>query len=73
MISHVASIGHISDSKFDPVMKEIPDLDPAFPLVDNSLRGEFDAMLTSVREAGDSIGGTVEAARWSRGAVLQRF
>ena len=62
VISHVASIGHISDSKFDPVMKEIPDLDPAFPLVDNSLRSEFDAMLTSVREAGDSIGGTVEAA-----------
>lgn len=62
LISHVASIGHMTDMSFDPLMKEIPALDPAFPLVDNKLRGEFEAMLSSVRADGDSVGGTVEAA-----------
>ena len=60
--SHIMSIGRLLDEGFDPMMTAFPTLDPYFPLIDASLKPRMERLLASVREAGDSIGATLECA-----------
>lgn len=62
IVSHIYSIGNISDTPFDPVSGEVPQLDPFFPLVDPEKREAIEALFASLRNEGDSIGGMVECA-----------
>ncbi len=60
--SHIASIGEVCDRRFDPAMRELPQLDMGFPLVDASVREGMEAALKDAADGGDSLGGTVECA-----------
>lgn len=60
--SHILRIGSVADSSFDPVMLELPQLDPFFPLIDEEKRTIIEEVFAEKRAAGDSIGGSVECA-----------
>ena len=62
IFSHVSFIGGIADAPFDPIMTERPKLDPFFPLVDSSKRGEMEALLRTARESGDTLSCGLECA-----------
>ena len=61
--AHVSSIGHISDTPFDPV-KVCPEDFPTeiFPVRDEKKADEMRSLILSVASERDSIGGTVECA-----------
>lgn len=64
--AHIASVGHISDSRFDPVHipSELMDRlsSEIFGLIDRSKEASMRELIEECRLAQDSIGGTVECA-----------
>ena len=60
--SHIQRIGEIADTSFDPMMTDIPELDPFFPLINTDLRKHIEEFFFTLRKNGNSIGGVVECA-----------
>lgn len=61
--AHIASIGDIADTPFDPV--EIPDVDiaaKAFPVLSDEQGEKMQAEIEQARMACDSVGGVIECA-----------
>lgn len=60
--SHIAEIGGVKDTAFDPCMITAPAVDRMFPLVDSRNRDAIEAVFSSARQSGTSVGGAVECA-----------
>ncbi len=61
--AHIASIGGIQDTLYDPVtVMEADFLTDTFPVYDAAAKSAMQARITAVREEGDSVGGTIECA-----------
>ena len=64
--AHIASIGSQRDLRFDPVRVSEEDLETiaqnGFPTISPEMGEEMLAEIENARKAGDSVGGTVEAA-----------
>lgn len=61
--AHIASIGDIRDTLYDPVAVNKENfLTDNFPVYDADAKAAMQARITAVREEGDSIGGTIECA-----------
>lgn len=60
--SHVLRMGDIQDAPFDPVMTELPKLDPFFPLVDPLRRAAMEKLISITRERGDTLSCEAECA-----------
>lgn len=60
--SHIASIGTVSDSPFNPTMEAFPPLDPHFPLVNPKVKPLMEAALADANAEGDTLGGVAECA-----------
>lgn len=64
--AHISSIGPIDDDRFDPVNVSAEELralsEAEFPTLSESAGAAFRAMIAEIRDAGDSVGGTVECA-----------
>lgn len=61
--AHIASVGDIADTPFDPV--EIPDVDiaaKAFPVLSDEQGAKMQAEIERARMACDSVGGVIECA-----------
>lgn len=59
--AHIASIGPVQDLSFEEV-KGACSIDTEFPVIDRRRGEEMKALIAEVKEAGDSIGGSVECA-----------
>ena len=60
--AHVSRIGHIEDRRADPVHPAMPLVSPdGFPAMDGEKAAAMQALIEEARQAGDSIGGEVEA------------
>ncbi len=61
--AHIASIGAVQDSRYDPVTVTAAEFlaDP-FPVRDATAKEAMQACITAAREDGDSVGGTIECA-----------
>ena len=61
--AHIASIGGVADTAFDPVAVTAGDfLTDPFPVRDAAAKIAMQAVITAAREEGDSVGGTIECA-----------
>lgn len=61
--AHIASIGLISDSLYDPVYLTRQDLEPnPFPTIDSDSGIAMEEYMTAIAEDGDSAGGIIECA-----------
>ena len=64
--AHIASIGPLEDERFDPAAVSAADLralgESDFPTLSADAAVAFRALIAAVRDAGDSIGGTIECA-----------
>ena len=63
--AHLLSVGDVKDVSFDPLSIPISQLSlirSGFPVIDKESGEKMQALIDSVRQAGDSIGGTVECA-----------
>lgn len=61
--AHVASIGNIRDKAFDPVGVTAADfLTDSFPVQDENAKAAMQELITTARNEGDSVGGTIECA-----------
>lgn len=62
--SHIASIGNINDTLFDPTTIAKEDLETVikkpFPVLDNTAGEKMQKLITEVKEEKDSVGGVVE-------------
>ena len=57
--AHIASIGSVQDISFEEVKGDFA-IDPEFPVIDRRRGEEMKKLIAEVKEAGDSIGGSVE-------------
>lgn len=61
--AHIASVGIINDTLYDPVHITRQDLEPSdFPCVDPDMAEVMERYMTEIAEEGDSIGGVIECA-----------
>lgn len=60
--AHLQQIGHIQDIPFDAVNPQLADIAPDFPVLDSKAGKQMQALITQVRQDGDSIGGIIECA-----------
>lgn len=64
--AHVSSVGNVNDLRFDSVSVTADELlsvsKKDFPVISDERGDEMKALIESVKEKGDSIGGTVECA-----------
>lgn len=64
--AHVASVGDISDTPFDPLNVSVSDfekiLNNPFPTLDREKGEEMIALIEKCRAEGESVGGTIECA-----------
>ncbi|MBQ9861680.1 MAG: chorismate synthase [Clostridia bacterium] len=61
--AHIASIGNIRDTAFDPVGVAAADfLTDLFPVRDEQAKAAMQELITAARSEGDSVGGTIECA-----------
>lgn len=62
VFSHLLRMGEIEDAPFDPMMRETPELDPFFPLVDPSRREAMEKLIAETRAKGDTLSCEAEVA-----------
>jgi chorismate synthase len=64
--AHIASIGNVSDTSFDPAGAEPADIElpksKPFPVIDDARGEQMLAAINEARLAGDSLGGVIECA-----------
>ena len=60
--AHIASIGDISDTPFDPMEPQLERIEKDFPVIDSSAGEAMVAAISQAKEEGDSLGGVVECA-----------
>jgi len=59
ILAHIASIGPVQDRSFEEAKGGFA-IDPEFPVIDHQRGEEMKKLIAEVKEAGDSIGGSVE-------------
>ena len=59
ILAHIASIGPVKDRSFEEANGNYV-IDPEFPVIDHQRGEEMKKLIAEVKEAGDSIGGSVE-------------
>ena len=61
--AHIASVGHITDIRYDAVGVTADDFtDDAFPVCDPQARQKMQELIAATRAEGDSVGGSIECA-----------
>ncbi len=60
--AHIAAIGNISDTPFDPMHPQIDAVSPDFPVLDGEKGLQMQQEIEAARLAQDSVGGCVECA-----------
>ena len=62
IISHIYSIGNITDTPFDAISPDISSLCPDFPVLDSDVKEKMQQEIISAKENLDSVGGVIECA-----------
>jgi len=58
--AHILQIGPVKDQGFDPCASSISPVDVSFPTIDPDCGKAMQELIASIKEYGDSIGGTIE-------------
>ncbi len=62
IISHIYSIGNITDTPFDAVSPDVSGICPDFPVLDSDVKEKMQQEIISAKENLDSVGGVIECA-----------
>ncbi len=62
IISHIYSIGNVSDQPFDYILPDISKIDSDFPVLNSSVKAEMQQEILDAKKDMDSIGGVIECA-----------
>ncbi len=61
--AHIASVGIVNDTLYDPVNLTRQDLEPdSFPVIDKDMAEIMEKYMTEIATEGDSVGGVIECA-----------
>lgn len=60
--AHIAGIGDVSDTPFDPLCPQLDAVAPIFPVLDSQAGAAMEEAIAQARAMGDSLGGTIQCA-----------